>query len=70
MDEARLFSVMCSDRSNGPKLECKKFHANMQNNFFTVKVTEYWKRLPRVVVEFSPIEIFKTHLDIYLCKLL
>jgi len=41
MDEARLFLVVCSDRtgSNGLKLEHGKFCTNMQKNFFMVRVT-------------------------------
>ena len=71
MDEARLFSVVCSNRtrSSGLKLECRKFHTNMQKSFFAVRVTENWNGLPTEVVE-SPMEIFKTHLNTYLCALL
>lgn len=36
---------------------------------FTSRVTEHWDRLPRAVVE-SPLKIFKTLLDIFLCNLL
>lgn len=38
-NEARLFSVVCSSRasSNDLKLEHRKFHTNMQNNFFIVR---------------------------------
>ena len=41
----------------------------MHKNFFTVRVTEHWDRLPRKVVESPSLEIFKTHLDTYLCDL-
>ncbi len=40
-----------------------KFCINMRKKFFTVRVTEHWNRLPRVVVESPSLEIIKTHLD-------
>jgi len=43
MDEARLFSVVCSDwtRSNCLKLERQKFHPDIQKNFFMKRMTEH-----------------------------
>ena len=69
IDEARLFLVVCCDstRSNGPKLEHRKFHTNTRKKFSIVRVMEQWKWLPREIVESPSMEIkFKTHLDTYL----
>ncbi|KFV80422.1 hypothetical protein N308_07687, partial [Struthio camelus australis] len=54
---------------NGHKLNHRKFHLNLRKNFFTVRVTEHWNRLPREVVE-SPLEIFKSRLDVILGNML
>jgi len=72
MDVAGLFSVLCSDRtsSNRQKLECRNFLSNMRKNFITVRVTEHWNRLPREAVESLSQEIFRTHVDTFLCSLL
>ena len=42
----------------------------MRKNFFPLRVTEHWNRLPREVVESPSLEIFKIHPDEVLCSLL
>jgi len=41
-----------------------------RKNFFPLRVTKPWNRLPREVVESPSLEIFKPHLDKVLCSLL
>jgi len=69
---ARLFPVVPSDRTrgNGDKLKQRKFQLNTRKNFFTLRVTEPWHRLPRGVVESPSLEIFQIRLDTVLCSLL
>ena len=54
----------------GHKLKQRKFQLTMRKNFFPLRVTEPWPRLPREVVESPSLEIFKPRLDKVLCSLL
>ena len=48
----------------------RKLQLNTRKNFFPLRVTEPWPRLPREAVESPSLEIFKPHLDVVLCSLL
>jgi len=67
-DGDRLFPVVPSNRTRGNGH--RKFQLNMMKNFFTLRMTEPWNRLPREVVDSSSLEIFKPCLGKVLCNLL
>ena len=52
VNEGRLFSVVCSNRTRGMRqnLEHRTVHTNTRRNFFTLRVMEHWNMLPREVV--------------------
>ena len=47
-----------------------RYRLNMRKNFFPLRVTEPWPRLPREAVESPSLEIFQTRLDAVLYSLL
>ncbi|KFV81711.1 hypothetical protein N308_15189, partial [Struthio camelus australis] len=55
---------------NGHKLKHRQFCLNIRKNFFILRVTEHWNRLPREVIELPSLEILKNHLDRLLGHLL
>jgi len=61
-----------SDRTkdNGHKLKHRKFQLNTRKNFFTLRVMEHWKMLPRGFVASPSLEIIKTCQGKVLCSLL
>lgn len=54
----------------GHKLKYRKFHLDVQRNFFTVKMAKDCNRLPKEVVESPFSKILGAQLDIVLSGLL
>lgn len=57
-------------RSNGYKLKEGKFRLDIRKTFLTVRVVRYWNRLPREVVGFPNLAVFKDRLDKVLSNLI
>lgn len=57
--------VATEQEATKKNLQHRKFHTNIRKNFI-VRVMVPWNKLPRGVVE-SPLKIFRTCLDVFLC---
>ena len=67
----KLWLQICKVNNQGnPLFIHRKFRLNMRKNFFPLRVTEHWNRLPRKAVDSPSVKIFKTRLDKVLCSLL
>ena len=64
IDSRQLFKLSNNQtRSNGWKLDLKRFKTNHCGNFFTYKIPSYWNRLPANVVDSVTLDQFKNRLD-------
>lgn len=52
-------------RSNGHKLNHKKFHISTKNGFITWRAAEHWNGLPGEMAESPPLETPQAHLDAF-----
>ena len=64
IDYQSIFTLSSNQtRSNGWKLELKRFRTSLCGNFFTYKIASFWNRLPVDVVNSDTIGQFKNRLD-------
>ena len=64
IDHRNLFTLSSNQtRSNGWKVELKRYNTSHCGNFFTYKIASFWNRLPADVVNSTSINQFKNSLD-------
>ena len=64
IDYRHLFTFSNNQtRSNGWKLELKRFNTSQCGNFFIYKIAPIWNRLPAEAVNSASVEQFKIELD-------
>lgn len=64
IDYSKLFTLCGNQtRSNGWKLDLKRFSTTQCGEFFTYKIASYWNRLPTDVVNSASVNQFKNKLD-------
>ena len=64
IDLNNLFTLSTNQtRSNGYKLELKRYRTSLCGNFFTYKIANTWNKLPVEIVNSNTVEEFKKKLD-------
>ena len=64
VDHRKFFTLSNNQtRSNGLKLELRRFNTSQCGSFFTYKIASYWNALPANVVNSANVNQFKTRLD-------
>ena len=64
IDYRRLFTLSSNQtRSNGWKLDLKRFNTSQCGDFFTYKIASHWNKLPADVVNSVNVNQFKNKLD-------
>ena len=58
-------SSQLTTRNNGLKLKGQRFNTDLRKNYFSVRVINYWNKLPASVVEANTTANFKDRLDKY-----